>query len=169
MIRNNDKVKPSEPLWLLYVEPQDPPSEQPVIDLLTRGMAAALNASEPYGDVTRGFHVCSCGAHSDNVEHKLPTGDITNSLAVHYLAYHRKELVGEQLGYVLALVRFCLDRGGLKEADPTPEQLQKPQPRPLHQVISDYHREASRKRAKPVLLQPIADDKDITCDEEYDE
>lgn len=50
-------------------------------------MAAALRSATP-GDAYRGWHTCSCGAMSDNV---------TNSLAVHYLARHRGEVPPEDV------------------------------------------------------------------------
>jgi len=92
---------------LLYIEPQQPPLADPIIDELTWKMAAALNhcvATGGYqygqfskGDRFRGWHTCSCGACSSNVDYLLPGGEVTNSLAVHYLAYHRHEIPPNQL------------------------------------------------------------------------
>ena len=98
---------------LLYIEPQQPPLAEPVIDDLTWKMAAALNhpvATGVYqggqfrkGDAYRGWHTCSCGACSSNVDYWLPGGEVTHSLAVHYLAYHRHEIPPQQLDRVRQL------------------------------------------------------------------
>jgi hypothetical protein len=47
--------------------------------------------SQPSRYQSCGFHACSCCAISDHVNHVLPDGTLTNSLCVHYLAYHRHE------------------------------------------------------------------------------
>lgn len=98
---------------LLYIEPQQPPLTEPVVDELTLKMAAALNhridtgvyqgGQFSRGGRTRGWHTCSCGACSGNVDYWLPGGEITNSLAVHYLAYHRHEVPPQQLERVRKL------------------------------------------------------------------
>jgi hypothetical protein len=92
---------------LLYIEPQQRPLTTPVIDDLTWKMAAALNhciATGTYqdgclikGNRFRGWPTCSCGACSSNVDYLLPGRKVTNSLAVHYLAYHRHEVPLRQL------------------------------------------------------------------------
>lgn len=98
---------------LLYIEPKQPPLTRPVIDELTWKMTAALNhciATGIYqdgqfckGERTRGWHTCSCGACSDNVDYLLPGGEVTNSLAVHYLSYHRHDIPPQQLERVRQL------------------------------------------------------------------
>ena len=98
---------------LLYIEPQQQPLAEPIIDELTWKMAAALNhcvATGTYGSGQfcknnrfRGWHTCSCGACSDNVDYLIPNGEVTNSLAVHYLAYHRHEVPSQQLERVRKL------------------------------------------------------------------
>jgi hypothetical protein len=61
----------------------------------------------PTGDrshrVTSPYHSCSCGAISDPVNHVLPDGTLTNSLCVHYVAYHRHEVSAFELGYARQL------------------------------------------------------------------
>ncbi len=105
---------------VLFIEPSAQISSEPVVDHLTRKMTAAFRLAE---DVARfrGFHVCKCGVFSDNAEWRLPSGEETNSLAVHYLAYHRAEVPEEQLAKVEALT--------YGEAEPTEEELSRPGPR----------------------------------------
>lgn len=91
-----------DPTKLLFIEPSDRPSAKPVIDELTCKMAAALREAERINP-TRGWHTCYCRATSDNCEHLLPNGLITNSLSVHYLAHHRNEISREELGKVAQL------------------------------------------------------------------
>lgn len=104
---------------LLFVEPQGPPSEEPVVDSLTRRMAAALGrASFPgNGMAYRGVHRCSCGATSGNRDLYVDGRFSTNSLAAHYLAWHRNEVPHAELAKVASLVG---------EAEPTPADLAAP-------------------------------------------
>lgn len=97
---------------LLYIEPGGPRSASPVMDELTMVMAAALRQSETGTGFGDGFkpgdsyphaHICTCGAQSTNTTHRLPDGQITNSLATHYLTWHRSEVSAEQLAHVKAL------------------------------------------------------------------
>lgn len=103
---------------LLYIEPKNPPSERPLVDELTGIMAAALEDTETGvllgvqkgkplfkpGGSWRGFHICSCGAVSDSQDFRIRGSDIvTNSLCVHYLAYHRDEIPQVQLETVRTL------------------------------------------------------------------
>ena len=113
---------------LLFIEPSKSPSKEPLIDELTRKMTASFRKgikgleyfSLPQnlsGDKVhkigdrffienhgyRGFHSCKCGATSGNANYLLVNGEITNSLCIHYLAYHRDEISNEQLERVKAL------------------------------------------------------------------
>ena len=98
---------------LLYIEPRLPPRPTPLVDELTCRMVWSLRAATDTGtlsgttfrkgDAYRGWHTCSCGAGSSNVDYLLPSGEVTNSLCIHYLAYHRHEIPPEQLARVAAL------------------------------------------------------------------
>lgn len=44
-----------------------------------------------------GLHGCSCGVASQSQNFLLQTGDVVNSLCIHYLAFHRDEVPPEQL------------------------------------------------------------------------
>ena len=102
---------------ILYIEPSPTTQSQPVIDELTRKMTAAYRQSMR-GPAFRGIHTCACGAHSDNCEHILPNGVETNSLCMHYLAYHRDEIPAEQIDKVRQLT--------YGEAEPTAQELAAP-------------------------------------------
>ena len=101
----------------LYIEPSGNVSETPIIDNLTRKMAAAFFQAKE-GPGYRGFHVCECGVYSTNRDYQLPNGQWTNSLCVHYLAWHRYEVPVEEL-----------EKVGLPpygEAEPDSELLRSP-------------------------------------------
>ena len=87
---------------MLYMEPRQAPAIKPIIDSRTRKMTAAFRqASE--GDHWMGWHTCSCGAESSSCDFILPNKEETNSLCVHYLAWHRDEVSALQLQKVEAL------------------------------------------------------------------
>ena len=111
---------------LLYIEPTTQKSETPVMDTTTRKMAAAyahqrttgvLDPDGNYetGGSTMGFQRCVCGATSDPVDYELESGYITNSLCVHYLAWHRNEVPESELTKVNSLPG--------EEIEPTPDLL----------------------------------------------
>ena len=87
---------------ILYIEPLARTSAEPVIDELTRKMAAAFRVGVP-GPGYRGVHVCACGVMSSNCDYTLPSGEETNSLCVHYLAFHRDEIPTPKLEKVRQL------------------------------------------------------------------
>jgi hypothetical protein len=97
------------PEGILMIEPFGARSATPVIDDLTRKMAAAWcrqrDSMERYGYMTKGFHRCVCDATSDNLEHWVGEGKgpLTNSLCIHYLAFHREDIPDEELAKVDAL------------------------------------------------------------------
>ena len=86
----NDYINEGE-IGLLWIEPENGCSLEPVIDELTKKMTAAFRKSITNGRSYRGCHQCVCGAYSGNREHYL--GNIVlNTLCIHYLAYHRDEV-----------------------------------------------------------------------------
>jgi hypothetical protein len=110
----------SAPTMLLFIEPIEPPTAAPLIDAVTRRMAGAMKHRKPTKEVWRGFHMCTgCTAHSDNRDYLVPTVDgarlKTNSLAIHYLAHHRAEVLQAELDKVMRLVG--------DEIEPTAGQL----------------------------------------------
>src|SRR4051812_37179504 len=103
---------------LLYIEPRQHISDEPVLDELTGKITAAFNAASDTGEQWRGTHPCVCGACSDNTDYILPSGHQTNSLAVHYVALHRVEVPEDQLEIISAF--------DLEPMDPTIENLRYP-------------------------------------------
>lgn len=100
------------PKHLLFIEPQRPPGVYPVLDGYTVRMVAALRKAKRgtlMGDQFRtgggwkGVHTCSCGVNSGNCDLLLENGMVTNSLAAHYLAWHRDEVPAAELRKVAAL------------------------------------------------------------------
>lgn len=110
---------------LLFIEPQNPKSEAPVLDELTKKMTAAFKdykTGSGYqgqfmkGVESMGWQDCVCGARSTNVDYLLPSHFITNYLCVHYLAWHRSEVPQSELDKVASLPN--------EYAEPTPQLLQ---------------------------------------------
>ena len=87
---------------LLFLNPKMGPSEKPLIDRATKQMTVALRVAFP-GPATGGMHICSCGAMASNRNCHLESGETTNLLAVHFLAFHRNEVPKEELERVLRL------------------------------------------------------------------
>ena len=44
------------------------------------------------GTISKGSHECQCGAESLNYDYEIAPGYYTNSLAAHYLEFHRSEV-----------------------------------------------------------------------------
>lgn len=102
---------------LLFIEPSACTSSIPLVDSLTRKMTAAFRQGAILY-YCKGFHVCACGVFSSNSDYSLPNGDMTNSLCIHYLAFHRDEVPEAQLSRVAAL--------NCGEAEPTIDELSPP-------------------------------------------
>jgi len=113
----SDFYAPLDHMNVLFIQTTGPASTEPVVDDLTRIMAAALNDAEPIGGMF-GKHFCSCGASSSDSSLRLATNQRTNALAVHYLAHHRGEVPPNELDKVRNL--------GSDQAEPTPAQLKSP-------------------------------------------
>jgi len=88
---------------MLYIVPKNSPSEEPIIDELTMKIVAALRKATLPNRRSLGFHTCICGAQSESTDLILPNGLRTNSLSVHYLAYHRAEIEAGELWAVEGL------------------------------------------------------------------
>lgn len=104
---------------LLYIEPGQAASPAPVIDEITRRMCAAFREARHSEYAYAGVHECVCGAHSTSCDYRLPGGDLTNSLCVHYVAHHRAEVPPDQLARIRGLP--------VGEAEPDEEELQGPE------------------------------------------
>ncbi len=104
---------------IMMIEPKGKASSQPVVDEATRKMTAAWRQARHSDYGYRGFHMCNCGACSDNKDHWVGADEkMTNSLAIHYLAYHRTDVPAEELAKILSLP--------YGELAPTEDELKKP-------------------------------------------
>lgn len=115
---------------LLFIEPQQPAAEQPLIDSVTRSGAALLRiAYNPTGAAWKGMHVCTCGVSSGAEDLGVPDPEVgvvhVNTLLVHYLAWHRAEVPRGEL----AKLAFLFQHNKLETLEPTPEELQAPKVR----------------------------------------
>ena len=89
---------------ILMIEPSVKTTAAPLIDELTRKMTAAWRRRCDSEHSYRGVHFCACGAMSDNKDHWVSGGGLlTNSLCIHYLAFHRDDISREELDKVRAL------------------------------------------------------------------
>ena len=108
-----------DPNGILMSEPSRQVSSNPVIDELTRKMTAAWRQRQESDHGYRGTHGCRCGVASDNRDHFIGSEKLlTNSLCIHYLAFHRDDVPQEELEKVAALT--------FGEAEPTTEELAPP-------------------------------------------
>ena len=105
---------------IMMVEPSNKTSVTPFTDELTRKMTAAWRRRRDSKYGYRGFHICACGAFSDNKDHWVGNSDglLTNSLCVHYLAFHRVDIPQKELDKVHALAHG--------EEEPNEKELAKP-------------------------------------------
>ena len=92
---------------LLFIEPFDDKSIIPVDDVYTQFMAEKLNQAKENKSIgvvfnkngyfehdlmTKGHHTCVCGERNLPYDFEIVKGYYTNSLAEHYLKYHRSEV-----------------------------------------------------------------------------
>jgi len=102
---------------LLFIEPTGAPSATPTIDHTTRKLVGAWRARRASDYAYGGFHECTgegCRAVSDDSDYWID-GLMTNSLALHYLAFHRSEVPQSELAKIAALTAA--------PAEPTEEEL----------------------------------------------
>lgn len=89
------------------IEPANPPSATALRDTITemfRPIFDAALANRPdWMNCYKGFHECSCGAMSETFDVRLPSGQLTNSLAMHYLEFHRDEVPDCEIEKILTL------------------------------------------------------------------
>lgn len=116
-----------DPNGIMMIEPSGDASAEPTVDALTRKMTAAYRRSNlpANGQRYRGWHTCRCSAKSDNTDHFID-GRKTNSLCVHYLAFHRKDVPASELAKVQRMS---------EEAEPSEEELQRPRGQAERPVI----------------------------------
>jgi len=76
--------------YLLQIEPKGPKSKRPCNDNLTDKMEALIRRAK-HGKPWKGTHKCICGERSGNTD-LFASGYTTNSLAAHYLRWHRDDV-----------------------------------------------------------------------------
>ena len=87
---------------ILMIEPKHKKSTFPTIDVLTIGMEKELRKARR-GRSYKGIHTCGCGERSGNTELYVD-GKLTNSLAAHYLKWHRNDVPKSELEKVKKLL-----------------------------------------------------------------
>lgn len=80
---------------LLMIEPQSRIKEHAVNDAYTAKMEMLMKKAK-HGPPYKGFHRCACGECSTNYDLKIGKYT-TNSLAAHYLRYHRSEVPASEI------------------------------------------------------------------------
>ena len=88
---------------LLFIVPVNTAANEPLVDELTLKMVRALREGRPANYIYAGHHTCICGAKSGSTDIVLPNGWVTNTLCVHYVAYHRDEVPAADLEAVRRL------------------------------------------------------------------
>jgi hypothetical protein len=96
--------------WLLYVNPKNLATKEPLIDAVTLKMMRLWRTRRDNVEDAgswRGFHTCVCRAMSSSTDHVIRPNErtllVTNALCVHYLAHHRDEVPREVLTEILLL------------------------------------------------------------------
>ncbi len=91
---------------LLFIEPCGQRSAEPVLDELTERMAEALRVGE-MSNCYMGVHTCVCGVRSESHDVLVQRVDgdyfVTNTLATHYLMWHRDDVPESELVKVRTL------------------------------------------------------------------
>lgn len=107
-----------EEAMILMITPSAKTSATPLVDELTRKMTAAWRRRRTSEYAYRGIHICACGVNSDNRDHWVGDNLLTNSLCIHYLAFHRQDISQEELDKARSLP--------YGEESPTQEELHPP-------------------------------------------
>jgi hypothetical protein len=81
--------------YLLQIEPKGKKSAVRCNDKLTQKMRLLLKYAKE-GRHYKGWHTCSCGERGGSCDLHIK-GYITNSLAVHYLEWHRKDVPEKEI------------------------------------------------------------------------
>ena len=97
-----------DPNGFLMIEPKDL-ADRLMLDSITRKATALLRGATADADrVFMGHHECICGACSDCLDWFVTIQGRkrrTNSLAIHYVAWHRDEIPPDQLRDIETLIQ----------------------------------------------------------------
>lgn len=103
--------------YFLFIEPKNKKIEPDLNDDITHYFSKIFEkAKQIPGSATKGFHLCACKAHSDNVNYNINIGGktyVTNSLALHYIKNHRTEVPQIYLDIILSAMK----KNNIKEID----------------------------------------------------
>ena len=114
-VRMIERMQSTKAAHLLFIEPVGPCAAEPLIDDVTRKLAGAWRQRAVSEFGYRGVHAAHCGARSDIFDHYLlideggPRAIVTNSLALHYVAYHRSEVPPFELDKIERLIAEPVD------------------------------------------------------------
>jgi len=125
-----------EDTHILFIEPKKW-NKEPVIDGYTRRMVAAVRLAKK-GGYYMGYHTCYCGAEDGACDLFLPNGQITNSLALHYLMYHREDVPAYEI-YKVSKLEYGEEEPTQKEKYPG--------------IIKERYPEKEAKREKEQIIQ----------------
>ncbi len=88
---------------ILYINVKHPPSNWPVVDMLTLKITRAFRFADRSPLAFAGIHTCLCGAKSESSDYILSNKKFTNSLCIHYMAFHRPEIPWQEIVEILKL------------------------------------------------------------------
>lgn len=96
-------------IGILYIKPDNHYSPEPIIDEITKKMTCLWRKKEDSKMSFFGFHTCSCGARSTAMDYLLPAPKesnylLTNSLCLHYLAFHRDQIPIKEMNKVHEII-----------------------------------------------------------------
>jgi len=104
---------------ILFMEPQLQRLNNPILDELTINLATLFVNNVARGTIgaesfeenifSLGMHECKCGRLSQSTDYLLHDGLMTNSLCVHYLAYHRNEISESEINNLTLLINICIE------------------------------------------------------------
>jgi hypothetical protein len=159
MINTSDK-------YFLQIEPnKDGPATAPINDELTEKVIFIYNCTVmPHGGMRyKGFHTVkrydgfhdiqlskdgleSIWISSDNADHYLPNGAITNSLCVHYVQYFRPYIPQIEIDKIHKYYDICKANPNKRWKKDWENSVYKELKPRIHREQSEAEREAERKR-----------------------
>lgn len=114
----------ADPSRLLFIEPAGSPTTAPTVDRLTRVIVGILREHATVGTAYLGWHTCACGAESCTADRVIGARGVTNTLAGHYLAFHRAEIPPAEMHKVERVVAVWTARyPELAEVTPRAQEL----------------------------------------------
>ena len=93
----------------LFMEPLSKNTEDPIDDEITKFVEHLMAKCKENSDYTKGWHTCACKAGSDSNTKTVNFAGRslkTNSLAVHYVKFHRSEVPTKDLELIMAGINY---------------------------------------------------------------